>query len=183
VGRDRGFTYVEVLVALALLATMAAGIAQLLTMAVRATQSARRQSSTSVLAAQKMEELRALTWGVGADGVPESDTSTDLSVEPATSGGSGLTASPPGSLDVSTPGYVDYLDASGAWVGTGTDVPAGAVFIRRWSVQPLASPSDALVLQVLVSSAVTEPRRRADGTRARQSEDTRLVAIKTRTAR
>jgi hypothetical protein len=46
---------------------------------------------------------------------------------------------------------VDYLDAYGAWVGTGSSPPAGALYVRRWSVEPLpTNPNNTLVFQVLV---------------------------------
>jgi hypothetical protein len=46
---------------------------------------------------------------------------------------------------------VDYLDAYGAWVGTGAAPPVGAVYVRRWSVEPLpTNPNNTLVFQVLV---------------------------------
>jgi prepilin-type N-terminal cleavage/methylation domain-containing protein len=180
---ERGFSLIEVLVALALLTTMAVGIVPLLVTATSVIRNARSQSSTALLAAQKLEQLVSLTWGVDKTlpGVAVSDRSTDLSIEPPGAGGAGLSASPAGTLDCNTPGYVDYLDAAGQWVGTGASVPARAVYIRRWNIQTFPASSDTLVLQVLVTTVAREQSRTtSSGVRARQPEDTVLVSMKTR---
>jgi prepilin-type N-terminal cleavage/methylation domain-containing protein len=157
---ETGFTLVEVLVALAIVTCAAAGLAGLVTVAVRAAEVARSLTSCTTLAVQKMEQLKALTWSFADAGVvspPVSDTTTDLSSDPPTGGGRGLAPSPSGVLDRNTPGYVDFLDRDGRWVGTGVTPPAPAVFIRRWSVTPLpADPDDSLMLQVLVTRVVVE---------------------------
>ena len=70
---------------------------------------------------------------------------------PVPAGGVGLQASPDFSLFTSSTGYVDYLDAFGAWVGTGTTPPPNAIYVRRWSIDPLpTNPNNTLVFQVLV---------------------------------
>jgi prepilin-type N-terminal cleavage/methylation domain-containing protein len=157
---EAGFTLVEVLVALVIVTCAALGLAELVTVAVRAAGAARSLTSCTTLAVQKMEQLKALTWSFADAGVaspPVSDTTTDLSYEPPTDTGRGIGSSPPGALDRNTPGYVDFLDADGRWVGTGVTPPAPAVFIRRWSIEPLpADPDDSLMLQVLVTRVVVE---------------------------
>jgi hypothetical protein len=65
-------------------------------------------------------------------------------------GGIRLAHSPPGVLGRNTPGYVDYLDGSGRFLGTGVVPPANTAFVRRWSVEALSSHPDMLALQVLV---------------------------------
>ena len=55
-------------------------------------------------------------------------------------------ASPAGALTADTPGYVDNLDAAGLPLAEG----GGAMFIRRWSVEPLGAPVRTVVLRVLV---------------------------------
>ena len=180
-----GFTILEVIVALALLATMAAGIAPLFQVAAGAARGARAQTSATALAAQKMEQLRALTWGYDAAGLIRlSDSSTDLSSDPPTALGTGLGPSPIDSLNHDTSGYTDYLDGAGRWVGAGTTPPSRATFIRRWNIQPSPTNADTLVLQVLVSTVVGE-RQRISGAalRARQPEDAFLVSLKSRSAR
>lgn len=160
--RDLGFTLVEVLVAMVIVTTAALVVAELVTIAVVAAQGARAQTSCTMLAVQKMEQLKTLTWGFAADEIVAprvSDTVTDLSYDPPRAGGPGLVVSPAGSLDRNTPGYVDFLDAHGRWVGTGSTPPAAAVFARRWSVAPLpADPADTLVLQVFVTRTATDAR-------------------------
>src|SRR5207244_9821267 len=91
----------------------------------------------SLLAAQKMEQLRSLTWSVDAGGDPVTDTTTDVAGVAETSGGRGLQSSPAGALDHNVAGYCDFLARNGAPLGGGPTPPAAAVFIRRWSIEPL----------------------------------------------
>lgn len=189
--RDAGFTVVEVLVSLLLIAVTAIGTAQLFAVSIRATHAARSQTSTTVLATQKLEQLRALTWGFddAGTGLPVSDTTTDLSQDPPTNGGSGLNPSPAGTLSSNVAGYVDYLSGRGQWVGTGPNPPATAVFIRRWSIEPLpTNPNNTLVLQVLVTTVTRESQgaaaaAAAGGSRRRMADDALVVSVKTRKAR
>jgi prepilin-type N-terminal cleavage/methylation domain-containing protein len=157
---EQGFTLVEVLVAMVIVTCGALGVAELVTVAVRAAQAAKSLTSCTTLAVQKMEQLRALTWSFAdgdVDSPPVSDFATDLSYEPPTRGGRGLSASPAGTLERNIPGYVDFLDAEGRWVGTGATPPAAAMFIRRWSVEPLpAAPDDTLMLHVLVTRVMVD---------------------------
>jgi hypothetical protein len=165
---------------------MALGVAGLFGVAIQATHGARNQTSTATLAEQKMEQLRSLTWGFDTSGqnLPVSDTSTNLSQQPATDDGNGLNPSPAGTLDTNTAGYVDYLDRRGEWVGTGATPPATAVFIRRWSIQPLpTNPNNTLVLQVLVTPIRREQNLSgAEGPRRRYPDDALLTTVKTRKA-
>jgi type II secretory pathway pseudopilin PulG len=181
--RDRGCTLVEVIVAAALLIVAAAGIAQLIAIAVRASRIARGQTMTTMVAAQKMEQLRSLSWTFDSSGGVRSDTSTDVSRDPAASGGIGLGTTPAGSLERSVDGCVDYLDRAGRWIGTGTTVPSDSVYVRRWAVLPLsADPAHARVLVVL-AAALEEERALGPlipAPRPRLPQDTVLVALKTR---
>lgn len=184
--RDAGFTIVEVLIAMLLLMIMSLGVAQLFGIAIRSTQAARYQTSTAILASQKMEQLRALTWGfdTNGSGLPVSDTTTDLSYEPATNAGSGLDPAPSNSLDSNTPGFVDYLDARGRWVGTGTTPPATAMYIRRWNVTPLpVNPNNSVILQVLVTTVVRESQVPVGTKRVRLADDALIMSVKTRKAK
>jgi hypothetical protein len=139
------------------------------------------QTSTTILASQKLEQLRALTWSVDANGLPVSDRTSDLSFDPVTTGGSGLRPSPTTALDANTPGWVDFLNARGQWVGTGTNPPATATFIRRWAIEPLPEdPADTLILQVLVTTVVRE--RQARGPRARLAGDALVTTVLSRKA-
>jgi prepilin-type N-terminal cleavage/methylation domain-containing protein len=185
--RDEGFSLVEVLVAMVLTSIIALGVAQMFVLAVRANLAARHQTSTTVLAAQKMEALRSLTWGFDDDGLglPVSDTTTDLSAEPNTATGNGLNPSPVDSLDANRPGYVDYLDGRGTWIGGGGTPPPATVYIRRWSIQPLpTNPNNTLILQVLVTTVIRENQvAGASSTRARHADDALIATVKTRKAK
>jgi type II secretory pathway pseudopilin PulG len=168
--RSDGFTILEVVVALLLLVTAASGAAGLVVVSEQAVQAARLQTSVTTLAVEKLEQLRSLAW-VFVDGLPVSDTGTNLAVDPPGPGGGGLLGSPPGVLRQDTAGYVDYLDRFGAWVAGGATPPATAVFVRRWSIEPHDDdPADTLVLRVFVTTvarsrltAGEEPRGRVPG--------------------
>jgi prepilin-type N-terminal cleavage/methylation domain-containing protein len=181
---SRGFSLVEVIISMALLTTVSLGVAQVFASSTRTNLVARGQTSTTSMAAQKLEQLRGLTWGfdLQGQGLPLSDTTTNLSVYPPTATGGGLNPSPTTSIDQNTAGFVDYLDVNGTWVGTGTTPAAGAVYIRRWSIQPLATnPNNTLVLQVLVTTVATEAGG-ATANRTRTGSDALLVTVKTRKA-
>lgn len=183
---SKGFSLVEVLISMGLLTVVSLGVAQLFAVTARANVVAKGQTSTTVMAEQKMEQLRGLTWGfdTNGQGLPVSDTSTNLAVDPQTANGAGLDPSPGDSIDENVAGYVDFLDAHGAYVGTGTAVPATASYIRRWSIVPLpTNPNNTLILQVLVTPVSNEASRVAGpGPRKRMAGDAFLVSLKTRKA-
>jgi prepilin-type N-terminal cleavage/methylation domain-containing protein len=182
-----GFTLVEVLIAIAILITIAVGVAQLIAVATRAIRAAREHSSAVILAAAKMDQLRALAWtyepsAPGLRAVPRSDRATDVSHPNHAPTGAGLDVSPAGTLGANMPPYVDYVDDAGRWVGHGADPPANAVFIRRWAVWPLpADPERTLVLQVLVTT-VRDDRSRATEWTGRTGVEALLVSVRTRKA-
>jgi prepilin-type N-terminal cleavage/methylation domain-containing protein len=183
---SRGFSLVEVLVSMGLLTAVSLGVAQLFALSTRANLIAKGQTSTTAMAQQKLEQLRGLTWGfdLQGQGLPLSDTTTNLAVDPPEHNGSGLNPSPADSLEQNTAGFVDFLDASGAWVGTGTTPPGSAVYIRRWSIQPLpTNPNNTLVIQVLVTPIALEATRvQTAYTRTRMVGDALLVTVRTRKA-
>jgi len=174
--RDDGFSLVEALVAVVLLALVSVGVAQLFALGTTANFRAKLQTSTAILAAQKMEQLRALRWGYDDQGLPISDVDTDLSQPQPAGGGAGLNPSPGGTLAANVAGYFDLLDVHGAPVAT----PATAAYIRRWSIQPLpTNPNNTLIFQVRVI-----PRLQitvADGGN-RASEEVTIFSVKTRKA-
>lgn len=182
--RNDGFSLIEVVVSMAILTVVSLGVAQLFAASTKANIIARGQTSTMALAQQKMEQIRSLTWGFDAngEGLPVSDTSTNLSVYPMTKDGTGLDPSPWDSMEQNTPGYVDFVDAGGNWVGTGKTAPGDAVYVRRWSIQPLpTNPNNTLVIQVMVSQLAQEnSRTKTIWTRTRMSGDTLLITVKTR---
>ena len=148
-----GFSLMEVLIASGLIVSLAAGVARLTAASIEAVRVSGDQTTALLLAVWKMEQLRSLTWSRDpADASPRSDLVTDLSRDPPGPGGVGLRASPADSLDRSAPGYADYLNAAGAWVGAGATAPPGASFVRRWSVRPSPlAPDDLLALDVVVA--------------------------------
>ncbi len=178
---EGGFGLVEVLVSASLLVAVAVGVSQLAALAVRMSHAARVRTLSTILAAQKMEQLRSLGFGhewIGspAVSVATSDVSTDLSSDPPNDLGPGLLPSPPGSLESNVLFYVDYLDAAGRWVGRDAAPPAEAVYIRRWAVRPLdADPDNMLVLHVLVTARASMPPAGSA-----PADAARLVSIRTR---
>jgi prepilin-type N-terminal cleavage/methylation domain-containing protein len=158
-GVDRnGFSLLEVLFATTILTVAVMSLAQVIAVATHANASARTSTLATMLAAQKMEQLRALTWSFDAAGVPVSDL---------TSGIVGLSPSPPGALERDVDGYSDWLDASGRAMRNA----GAAAFVRRWSVAPLPTNPDTLLLQVLVAGLAGSPVRAGAA---------RLVTVKTR---
>jgi prepilin-type N-terminal cleavage/methylation domain-containing protein len=183
---NRGFSLVEVVVAMGILTIVSLGVAQLFAASTRINVVAKSQTSTTMLAEQKLEQIRSLTWGfdTNGEGLPVSDTTSDLTVYPTTQDGSGLNPSPTDSLEHNTAGFVDFVDAGGTWVGTGDTPPGTAVYIRRWSIQPLpTNPNNTLVIQVLVTPTANEmARKQTSNPRVRMPGDTLLVTVKTRKA-
>lgn len=181
-----GVALIEALVAVALLASALVALAGLLAIAASATHRAHIVSTSAILASRKMEQLRSLAWSMDAAGTAISDVSSDTAAaedegECASVGqslGTGLSASPPGTLDGDVAGYVDYVDARGCGLGGGDRPPPGTVYVRRWSVTPHpGSPDSALVLQVVVFRY--DPATSAAHARGRPGT-VRLVSVKAR---
>lgn len=142
---DGGFSLLEALFATTILTVAVLSLAQVFAVAARANAAARTSALTALLAAQKLEELRTLAWTFDLNGAP---------ITEAIAGGA---------LDRDVDGYVDWLDTSGGAVLRAS----AAAFVRRWSIVPLPSNPDTLVLQVIVTG-----RAQAGGAR--------LVTVKTR---
>src|SRR4030095_2439801 len=172
---DEGSTLVEALVATLVLTTGLLAMAELVRVAAATNVSAHSSTVARILAEQKLEQLRALTWEFDVSGAPVSDSNTETAVFAGSpTGGTGLNTSP-GSLRQNTSGFVDYLDAHGA-VARGSDRQTpSAAYIRRWSVEPLAvSAGNAVVIPVLVTR--NGSRGRADqGSVTRLPDEARLV--------
>jgi hypothetical protein len=181
---SEGFSLAEVMVATALLATALVTLAQLFAVSTRSNLGSRNTTYAAVLAEQKLEELRALTWGFDSTGLPVTDTTTNTAVNPdEPAGGTGLNPSPATALQENTNGYVDYVDQWGNKIGRGgAPPPTDAIYTRRWSITPLpTNPNNTLILQVLVTRNFS--RGDADeGAVARLPEEARLVTVKTRKA-
>jgi type II secretory pathway pseudopilin PulG len=181
---EAGFSLLETMVATLLLATGLVATAQMFALATRGNIAAQRSTYTATLAQEKMEQLRGLTWGFDAVGLPIQDYTTNISVEPPADDGLGLQPSPDNALSANVAGYVDYVDRAGNTLGGGPFPPANTTFVRRWSVEPLpTNPNNTLIFQVLVFALGD---RADDGEGAvlnRVRDETRLVSVKTRKSR
>src|SRR5690349_9855486 len=116
---DSGFTLIEVLVALVLLASVALILVDLTCRAVSLTDRARRQAVMTAMAAERVEQLMGLDWGLGdaTTAAPVTDTGTDLTRTPRAGGGAGLAVSPGDALTANVMGYSDFADRRGTWIG------------------------------------------------------------------
>ena len=179
---QRGFSLIETVIAVSLLAVGVSALAQVAAAAARASATAHRADAAHLAAREKLEQLRALTFAFDADGTPRTDTTTDLGVTPQSpSGGPGLAISGDTLLS-NTAGYCDFLDAEGQWLGGGTVAPAGALWVRRWSIQPMPGLPDTRLLQVVVLPAHLVSASSAVAL-ARANHGAWLVDIRARTTR
>ena len=99
----RGFTLAETLIAISITALALTSLAQLFVIATRANSDARRATFASILATEKIEQLRSLGPDLGPVG----------SV----------------SLDANIAGACDFLDEYGRSLGTGTTPLPGTVYM------------------------------------------------------
>ena len=182
-GSETGSTLAEVLVATLVLVTGVLGMAQMLTVSTATNLSARNNTFATVLAEQKLEQLRALAWGFDVQGLPVSDFTTDTALPTESPvGGTGLSPSPADALQRNRQGYVDHVDAQGRIVGRDEIPPEDGVYTRRWSIEPLpTNPNNTLILQVLVTR--NRDRGQAElGNVARLRDEARVLTVKTRKA-
>jgi hypothetical protein len=100
-------------------------------------------TQAAILAAGKMEALQALAFDIAPDGTSVEDDE--------------LSESPPDALTADTPGYLDYFTSAGRPLEADGARPAGATFVRRWSVAALDTVGDVLALQVAVGTGAGPP--------------------------
>jgi type II secretory pathway pseudopilin PulG len=181
---QRGFSLVETMFATGILATAVVGLAQMFSIAVSNNHDARTGSYAVTLAEQKMEQLRGLTYGFDAVGLPLTDLTTDTTQPTETpNGGKGLTISPAGTLVANTDGYVDYIDQFGNILGGGQSVRSKTVYIRRWSIDPLpTNPNNTIVIQVMVTRERSRGLADQTGSTTRLKNEARIISVKTRKA-
>ena len=132
-------------------------------MSVTAVRAAADDTAGLLLGIQKMEQLRGLAWSYDLAGHRLSDLTTDVSEDPPSSDGRGLTPSPPDSLAHNVPEYTDFLDRHGRWIGSGSTPPAGTAFVRRWAIGPI----DPYGLDTLVLMVVVVPMTQSDRSKGR----------------
>jgi prepilin-type N-terminal cleavage/methylation domain-containing protein len=152
VPRGEGFTLTEVLVAVLVLSVLASSVGALLGISAQTLRRTRLETTATLLAHGRLEQLRSLPWGFGSAHapVPGEDVVSDLSGSEPDVGGGGLEPSPAQTLLTDTPGFADHLDAEGRWVARGPTPPARARFTRRWSISRIAGFPDLLLLRVRV---------------------------------
>jgi prepilin-type N-terminal cleavage/methylation domain-containing protein len=163
---DRGFSLLEVLVAMTILAVALVALAQLVALSINATTAAHTTTLATVLARDKMEQLRSLAWDFDASGLPVADPR--------------LAPSPADVLTHNVSGFCDFVGAGGQPLGEVTTPPPGAMYVRRWSIEPLSADSaHALVLQVLVTNRF---KRHIEVGGSHGPDESRLVTVRTRRA-
>jgi hypothetical protein len=184
IGSERGFSLAETVIASAVMVTGVMGLVGLFITGTMANQGSHKTTHATLLATQKMEQLRSLAFAYDGQGLPVTDSTTDTSLDPPLKGNACPPAcglQPGGSVGANTPGYVDYLDGNGNELGGGVDTPPiNAVFIRRWMIQPHPNnPTNTIIIQVLVTTQKT--RGTADtGAVTRLPNEARFVSAKTR---
>ena len=119
-----GFSLIEVMIASAILGCAVLSVAQLVATATSATADARRVSEATLLAWQKIDELRSLAFAFDDSGRSVSDPV--------------LGPSPAGTLTSDTDGYVERVDD---------------LYRRRWAIATAAGNPDLLILRVRVVAA------------------------------
>lgn len=133
-----GFTLVEALVAVSLLATLAAGFLPLLAQTRQFLNQSELVTAASMAASARAEQLLAVPWEYDGEGLPA----------PAPS----LASSPAGSLEHNAAGYHDWIDDSGQRVAGAS--PGMARLVRRWAIVPVpVATGDALAIEVCIFAA------------------------------
>lgn len=164
----RGFTLLEVMVALGVLACGFLVVSQLLLAAARTARLSQATTVATALAARRAESFRLAAWGLTVEGTTVGE----------------IEASPPDALLADTTGFVQYFDESGVAVGSGLSPPSPerAAFTARWSVGledggPL--PARTLVVRVVVLRREAARGGRS-GIRSSWVEAVRMTAVRTR---
>ena len=111
---QRGFTLIETTISIGLLTGALVVLAHLTAMSVATNATARHRAVATLLAEQKLEQLRA---------------------KPVLSDASNA---------------FEHLSAGGAQVCEGQDTCPESVFVRRWTIGPVASAPQAVLLRVAV---------------------------------
>jgi prepilin-type N-terminal cleavage/methylation domain-containing protein len=190
----RGFSLLETLVAMSVMTVGVVGLAGLFVAGMTSDQNSHKNTYATLLATQKMDQLRSLVFSFDQNALPITDITTNLAADPPAPAAScppGCGLTPGGSLspvsegvtitdEVNTDGYTDYLDANGNLLGGGPTVLPNTVYIRRWMIQPHPNnPTNTVVLQVRVSPVQGQGTVEL-GQVTRLPNEARFIAVKTR---
>jgi len=138
---QRGFSLIETMIALGILAIVAAGVLPLGMIAAKSTENyGHLNARTTEYAQDKIEQLMALSYG---------DAATDTRVFPASvAGGSGLTVG--GSINTAAPAalYVDYLDDRGGV----SNAAANWYYMRAWQITQVRANLKQITVIVRVNA-------------------------------
>ena len=150
---EEGSSLIEVVVSMAILGTIAAGLLAMAGIALtRSENQGHLSARTAEYAQDKMEQLLVLAFG---------DTTTDTSVFPANAtGGTGVAAG--GSSNPAAPvaGYADYLDASGNLLASaGGGPPAGWFYQRVWQVTNVSATLKQVTVTAIVARSIGREQR------------------------
>ena len=159
---DDGMTLIEVCLAVLIVSIAAFGAAHLFGQTLKMIAGARMQSAATMLAAQRVEQIRASGWQAAG-------SVTTVAVSPANS------------LAVNSPGFVEYFDQHGQSVGTGPTPPPSAVYICRWFVDAHPwSPSQMRVIRALATSVARDAQAQPGAARRRLADEALVTTIVTR---
>lgn len=166
--RDRGgFTLVEAVVALALVVTVGVSVSTGLVASRAMAMHDRQQAIGRVAAQARLATLASLAFHTiaAADGsaVAVTDTTTDVGGDAPGPGGTGLSESPPDALWHDTPGYVDYLDATGRDLGRRAGAREAAAYVRRWAIGRQGIGAGEVALIAVLVAPVSAAARAAAG--------------------
>lgn len=150
---DSGSSLVEVVVAMLIMATLAAGLLSMTAIALTQSENQGHLAArTAEYAQDKMEQLLVLSYG---------DQVTDTRVFPALPlGGTGLAIG--GSSNPSAPvlGYADYLDQNGNLLVSNTATPPPGWFYQRvWQVTAVTPTLKEVRVTATVARAIGRTRR------------------------
>ena len=181
--RDRrGFTLVEAVVALALVAAVGVSVSTALVASRAMAVHDRDQAIGRVAAQARLATLTSLAFHTmaGADGsaVAVTDTTTDVSSDPPATGGTGLAGSPVDALWRDTPGYVDYLDATGRDLGWHAGAREQAAYVRRWVIARQGGGAGEVAVIAVLVAPVSAAARAAAGDPARLSDQPGVVLLR-----